>query len=74
MPRALLLFLFWQPEPAALGMKDIEGQKADLADAHFAAALEATPEDRSANFHYSLALSMVKPRPRSHRRLRTGAR
>ena len=63
MPLLALLFLFWQSDPAALGIKALEDQKFDQAVTHFAAALKADPEDLSANFHYGLALSMLNRDP-----------
>ena len=63
MPLLALLFLFWQSDPAALGMKALEDQKFDQAVAHFAAALKIAPDDLGANFHYGLSLSMVNRDP-----------
>ncbi len=63
MPLLALFFLFWQTDPAALGMKALEDQKFDQAVNHFAVALKTDPEDLSATFHYGLALSMVNRDP-----------
>ena len=65
MPLLALLFLFWQTDPVALGMKALEDQKFDQAVTHFAAALKADPEDLGANFHSRTANADTNSRSRS---------
>jgi len=56
-----LLLAFWlqAADPAAEGMKALEGQKYEDAAKLFAAAVEKDKDDLSAQFHLGLALSLL---------------
>jgi tetratricopeptide (TPR) repeat protein len=63
LPTLLLAFWLQAADPAADGMKALEGQKYDEAVKLFGQALEKDKEDISAQFHLGLSLSLLNRDP-----------